>query len=513
MSDGISLANQEKKQKHYNFHSALRWLYHYFSDRWQNGIAAFRAALKWLYHYLFPSRWRYSIAIWLTREYLEKDTDTRYIVMLKRIANWFLLYFPLLYFLRLIQRFFSDDPYYPFEDEVILTTTRVIFTRSKRFGVKICLKLWQRTAEEVCDDQLIVRSDEYLLEGLAFNRKFAPGIYQGIASVTILDDKKIQHDKKIQRGSLIRHPREEQLHGSKIGERNALVMGRLGKHDQLEQQLKAGKVDAAFLACEVARMHRLVHRLSVGNVPGKYGTPAQILSKLELNIPFFEEAVNRLYPNGRDRYKSICNILKNACQVFAPLFEDRYNGDYIKRCHGDLKITNLWVCRMPHTFFRRRLLALDCIDFNPSLCHIDTLSDVAMLAVDLERFALPESPGRRGIGDLEQFKPTILPQQKQTYSFLHTYLKAMQEDIARVEPLLEYYMTEKAIVCTYVSILFDTHNYDLGRQYLQIACIHAQRLDECIKRTPAIATPAAAITPTETIQGGLVSTVRRSDFQ
>lgn len=476
MSESAYLVSQEKEQRRYA-----------------------RVALRWLYHH-FPGGLQKAVAASLAYEWSERSIDAWYIKGLKRIINIILFYSPL-HLLRFAQRYYSDSPYYPFEDEIILTTTRVIFTRSKRSSKRICLKLWQRTDKEVSDNQLIVRSDKYLLEGFEFNKTFAPGVYLGIASVIIHDD------KKIQRGSLIKNPCEGQLPSGKDGQRNALVMKRLRDRDRLDQQLKTGNVDVAFLAREVARMHRLMQISSAEDVPDDYGTPAQIASKLVLNLRFFDEAVNRLYHNGRERYKSICGDLEKACEIFASLFAARYQEGRIKHCHGDLKVTNLWARR-------RRLLALDCIDFNPALCNIDTLSDVAMLAVDLERFALPEPSSRRETFDLEQFKAPILPEQKPIYTFLLTYLNEMQEDVAGAEPLLEYYMTEKAIVCMYVSILFDTHNFDLGEQYLHIACRHAQRLKECIRRVQISTAPLdAQLIPTGTIQDGLASTALHSGFQ
>jgi len=64
---------------------------------------------------------------------------------------------------------------------------------------------------------------------------------------------------------------------------------------------------------------------------------------------------------------------------------------------------------------------------------------------------------------------------------LHSYLSEMQEDRESVEPLLEYYLTEKAIVCSYVSILFDNQQHELGEKYLQIAYSHARRLQKLSK--------------------------------
>src|SRR2546423_10259097 len=67
----------------------------------------------------------------LAYEWEKKQGDNQFLTLLKFVCNCLLVYFPLLYFLRLIQRFFSEEPWYPIEDEVVLTTTRVIFTRSK----------------------------------------------------------------------------------------------------------------------------------------------------------------------------------------------------------------------------------------------------------------------------------------------------------------------------------------------------------------------------------------------
>lgn len=440
MNDSAYLLGPAKKQRRYSFRAALRWIYHHFPVRLQNGVA-----------------------VLLAFECRENSTDTWPTKALKRITNNILLYSLLV--LRIAQRYYSDSPYYPFEDEIVLTTTRVIFTRSKRSNWPICLKLWQRTEDEVCDDRLIVRSDDYLLEGLVFNRKFAPGVYLGIASVIIHDD------KKIQRGPLVKNPRKEQLHTSENGERNALVMRTLKKQQRLDQQLAGLKVDVTFLAHEIARMHRQLEQS-----PDRYCTLESITTKRSLNVELFDKAIDRLFPGGKNYYQWIGSCLDSACKSYAFLFTKRRLQGHIRRCHGDLKATNLWVRRTYRTLFRRELLALDCVDFKPEFSYIDILSDVAMLAIDLE---------------------CLNPQDTDVaYRFLHVYLSNSREDVKQAMPLLEYYMTEKALVCTYVSVLYDNHQDELGRQYLQIACQHAQRLDEYI----AAATLAAPFTLIETIQ-------------
>jgi hypothetical protein len=64
--------------------------------------------------------------------------------------------------------------------------------------------------------------------------------------------------------------------------------------------------------------------------------------------------------------------------------------------------------------------------------------------------------------------------------FLDIYLQETQEDKKMVSPLLEYYMTEKAMVCTFMSILYD-NQFSLGKQYLNVAHNHAQKLKELLE--------------------------------
>ncbi len=196
-----------------------------------------------------------------------------------------------------------------------------------------------------------------------------------------------------------------------------------------------------------------------------YGRSDRIAAKLRLNSELFREAMRKLFPTGDKNYNWIGGCLNEACDVYSDLFENRYRDGHIKRCHGDLKVTNLWVPSFPIPPFQAKLLALDCIDFKPEFCFIDTLSDVSMLAVDLERLYPQE---------------TELPRR-----FLQSYLSDMQEDFEIVEPLLEYYLTEKAMVCSYVSILFDEQQddqkHELGKKYLHVAYCHARRLQKLVK--------------------------------
>jgi len=416
--------------------------------------------------------WSFNISLALS--WKREQGDNRLRAFWKSVFNRFLAY--LLYILRLIQWLLFKSSYYPIEYEIALTTTRVLFTRSKRTTQPICLKLWQRSEDEVCKNKLVISNKAYLLEGFAFNRKFAPGVYLGIAPVEVSKN-------KIKRGRLIEHPELNTLKKPGVG--YALVMKCLKENWRLDYHLcqsRLGKdVGIDFIAKEVAQMHRQLE-----NSPGNYGMPESISSKLNLNSELFVEALGQLSngQNNLERYGWISDLMVRVCKDYTELFRQRYNDGHIKRCHGDLKATNLWVRPAKTLFFGlkkypQQLLALDCIDFNPEFCHIDTLSDVAMLAVDIEMHLTNRTDAYKDMEYAQNF----------ANSFLYGYLCEMKEYSMDVWPLLRYYMTEKAMVCAYVSILYDGQP-ELGERYLDIASIHAQHLGRPIE-APAKARASA----------------------
>jgi aminoglycoside phosphotransferase family enzyme len=392
---------------------------------------------------------------------------TRIFHLICKFLKYFFLQFIFL------QRFHLTSLIYTIEEQIFSTATRIIFTRSKRTDLPICLKVWQKCNNELYDTEDATKCIDYLLEGLKFNRCLAPRIYLGIAQIEISEN--AQNTQDFQRGWLIRHPQKSKL---MTGQRYALVMLRLDENWRLDHQLRSDKlgtrVGIEFLAREVARIHQ-----SLKVAPLDFGKPDSIAMKLALNICLFNDALNRLADNHEnvEKYRRIGDLMERACEALVRDFEQRYRDGHIKRCHGDLKASNLWVqdksLLLGRKKFRKRLLALDCIDFNPEFCHIDTLSDIAMLAIEIEM--------RIKIWPSEDVKVQYKGSPVQL--FLYTYLKKTQEDCETLWPLLHFYMTEKSIICAYMCVLFD-HLPTLSEKYLEVALNHAQELEK--RLTPTI---------------------------
>lgn len=383
--------------------------------------------------------------------------------------------------LRLVPERIYPKLRYPIVDEIVSTTTRVIFTRRKQNGQPICLKLWN--FENICNPTLVTRDKDYLIEGFEFNRQFAPSVYLGIAPVFGSDEPR--QVKKIRRGKLMEKPKEQDI---KSEMKYALVMRRLDENLRLDHQIFYQKLidqeDFEFMASEIARMHK---QLSYS--PDDKGKPSSIRTKLEINKQLFEESLQKLMEESNqlciqaqecnfiEQYLWISHTMVQACEVYNGLFQQRFDSHCIKRCHGDLKATNLWIePEKSHSLGLlkqpRQLFAIDCIDFNPEFCHIDTLSDIAMLAIDLEVLLLTDWLKANGSLNEQDGESPI-------EYFLDCYLREMEQDGEKCYPLLEYYMTEKSMVCAYVSILYDERP-EIGKKYLEVALSHAQKLEKML---------------------------------
>jgi len=344
--------------------------------------------------------------------------------------------------------------------------------------------MWLECENGVYNTGDLVRRTKYLLEGLQFNRRFAPDIYLGIVPIVI--DKEAKRNV-IECGPLIREPGNVTLD---YDAPYALVMKRLDEQWRLDHQLFAdglgNEQGMRFLAHEIAHMHR---QFAVS--PIDMGTPKRLSTKLQFNLQRFHEALDRMCKDqthfefrkrvgdgGMHWLNSFDWLLEQVGKIQQPnyeSFEQRHHNKHIRRCHGDLKTTNLWIyqasnSRSQSQLTDRRFVALDCVDFKPEFCHIDTLSDIAMLAIDLEMRLTSWSSDSQ---DQKRGK-------RLTKLFLNTYLHEIGEkETARL--LLEYYLTEKAMVCMYMSILYDNLP-SLGEKYLNVVLTHSQRLADYLPR-------------------------------
>lgn len=289
------------------------------------------------------------------------------------------------------------------------------------------------------------------LEALQKNRLFTPDIYKGLAVVRDWKD-----EQYILTGDILENPTCEMLESRPDAE-YALIMKRLPDERRLDNLLKREGItlydDLCMLTSYLAEVHERLE------LPGDvlenpyWGSPRQLEDKLWHNL----ELLHLILASGQYSYlqEHIFRLHSGLLEVFsqcrsAGFFEQRLREKAIRNCHGDIKALNLWILpaekgNLPCD----RVKLLDAIDFNPTYCNIDTLSDFAMLAVDIETRTNP------WLAD----------------SLVDYYLTLTKQDNEAARTVLAYYQIEKAIVGAAISIVYDNLP-DLGLRLLDVAQRH-----------------------------------------
>jgi uncharacterized protein len=81
-------------------------------------------------------------------------------------------------------------------------------------------------------------------------------------------------------------------------------------------------------------------------------------------------------PPDLSRLDAIAGWTESTWLDLMPLLEQRRQQGFIRECHGDLHLDNM-------TLIDGKAVIFDCIEFNPKLRWIDTISEIAFLMMDL----------------------------------------------------------------------------------------------------------------------------------
>jgi hypothetical protein len=112
-----------------------------------------------------------------------------------------------------------------------------------------------------------------------------------------------------------------------------------------------------------------------------FGDPEQVYQPVAENFTQIRQHIHT------SKYSQQLDTLehwsKSKFDSLKPVFEQRKHDGYVRECHGDMHLRNL-------VWFNGEPLAFDCLEFNPALRWIDTLSEVAFLVMDLQDRNQPE---------------------------------------------------------------------------------------------------------------------------
>lgn len=386
----------------------------------------------------------------------------------------------------------------------------LLFVRHMSTEKNFVLKILCKYKDTRYGLETVVDRQQCQLEALQWNRVFTPEVYVGLARICDIN----LNREIIVIDDIIANLTETLDQCSEY----TLVMRQLPMEWRLDLLLNKESIFSLrcyvhLLTKRLMQIHLKINPLPIEDAR-KWGAFQQLRKKLEHNLALadpllkplendqnsscqlMENSVNclkdtffKVFPRGQNhlyyyRLKENFSWLKNNLlqalieDPFEKYFEQRVLEQRIKRCHGDLKAPNIWIAPYESSQdieLEKFVCILDAIDFNPSYCNIDILSDLAMLVIDLQ----------------VRTKTSLLAD-----LMIEEYLEitGQNDKIARL--ILSYYLVEKAYVGAAISFVYDKVP-KLGWAFLKVAEMRMNDLKRqlCMhNHSPAVESPTASTT-------------------
>ena len=204
------------------------------------------------------------------------------------------------------------------------------------------------------DFSTLERRKHFCGEEVRLNRRTAPELYLDVVPIGDTGDgPKIGLEPAIEYAVLMRQFPEDAL---------------------LDRRVEAALVspqDIKALAREISRFHQALP-------PRENIDPTRAAARA---IKPARNNFRHLHPelfsaDSRSQLNAIKTWTLQQAKTLEPVFEARASNGFIRECHGDLHLANL-------VALENRIVPFDCIEFNPELRWIDTVSDIAFLVMDL----------------------------------------------------------------------------------------------------------------------------------
>jgi aminoglycoside phosphotransferase family enzyme/predicted kinase len=271
----------------------------------------------------------------------------------------------------------------------------VLLTGAYAYKIKRPVRL------EYVDQRSAQRRAELCAEELRLNRRFAPELYVGVRSLARADGRLVVDGA----GEVVEH---------------AVCMHQFDRSQELDCLLASGGVAPGELAdfgARLAATHALLVRAASSD---PCGTPESVRTLVLANL---EQCLHAARACGTvPAIEALRGPLTAALDAAAPVIAQRRAAGMVRECHGDLHARNI-------VRWEGRLLAFDCVEFEPAFRWIDVADDVAFLVADLEVLGAP----------------------LHAWSFLHGYLGASGDyQACRVQRL---YQAHRALVRAKVAAL------------------------------------------------------------
>jgi aminoglycoside phosphotransferase family enzyme/predicted kinase len=193
-------------------------------------------------------------------------------------------------------------------------------------------------------------------EEVRLNRRFAPELYLEVCQITSLDG-------------------EARLNGSGLVIEHAIKMRQFRRDDELDRLLETARIEPGELAQFGRDLAHIHADLPVVEPTQTWGRPEAQRALILENLDECARAATVF--GGEADVHALRAILHARLETATRWMSERFAGGMVRECHGDLHSRNI---------VRRgsRLLAFDCMEFEPAFRWIDVADEVAFLLADLD---------------------------------------------------------------------------------------------------------------------------------
>jgi hypothetical protein len=202
---------------------------------------------------------------------------------------------------------------------------------------------------------------EYCEKELELNRRLAPSVYLRVDPITVDDGRpKLNGSGPVVDWVVVMRELDQSLLGLKVLERG---------------ELTAGKIESV-----VDTLVPFYRRAKTGPGVDEFGSVSTV--KFNTDENFEQTAGNVGSALSQSRYNEIRSFTDRFFQEKEDLFQRRITQGWIRECHGDLHLGNI--------FFEDSPVIFDCIEFNERFRCSDVTVDLAFLVMDLDFQGVPD---------------------------------------------------------------------------------------------------------------------------
>jgi aminoglycoside phosphotransferase family enzyme/predicted kinase len=204
-------------------------------------------------------------------------------------------------------------------------------------------------------------------EELRLNRRFAPQLYLDVCRIIAAQG---GARMELPQASTGPHPAPD----AEAVLEYAVRLRRFSRGEELDRLLDAHRIEPHELEAFGRELAQLHARLPAAPAASSWGRPQELQAQLLRNLLECADAAGVFGSSGE--VLALREPLQDRLGACASWMTARRDNGRVRECHGDLHSRNI-------VRVRGRLVAFDCLEYEPALRWIDTADEIAFLTSDL----------------------------------------------------------------------------------------------------------------------------------